>query len=48
MKLPFAESYRIKMVETIKRSTRDQRANWIKEANYNLFGLKSEDRKSVV
>lgn len=42
MKLPFAESYRIKMVETIKRSTRDQRANWIKEANYNLFGLKSD------
>ena len=42
MKLPFAESDRIKMVETIKRSTRDQRANWIKEANYNLFGLKSD------
>ena len=42
MKLPFAESYRIKMVETIKRSTRDERANWIKEANYNLFGLKSD------
>lgn len=42
MKLPFAESYRIKMVETIKRSTRNQRATWIKEANYNLFGLKSD------
>ena len=42
MKLPFAESYRIKMVETIKRSTRNDRANWIKEANYNLFGLKSD------
>ena len=42
MKLPFAEAYRIKMVETIKRSTRDQRVNWIKEANYNLFGLKSD------
>ena len=42
MKLPFAESYRIKMVETIKRSTRNERANWIKEANYNLFGLKSD------
>lgn len=42
MKLPFAESYRIKMVETIKRSTREERANWIKEANYNLFGLKSD------
>ena len=42
MKLPFAESYRIKMVETIKRSTREERTNWIKEANYNLFGLKSD------
>lgn len=42
MKLPFAESYRIKMVETIKRSTRSERTNWIKEANYNLFGLKSD------
>ena len=42
MKLPFAESYRIKMVETIKRSTRNERANWIKDANYNLFGLKSD------
>lgn len=42
MKLPFSESYRIKMVETIKRSTRNERATWIKEANYNLFGLKSD------
>ncbi|NLZ95167.1 MAG: tryptophanase, partial [Bacteroidales bacterium] len=42
MKLPFAESYRIKMVETIKRSTRKERINWIKEADYNLFGLKSD------
>ena len=42
MELPFAESYRIKMVETIKRSTRNERANWIKGANYNLFGLKSD------
>ena len=42
MELPFAESYRIKMVEIIKRSTRDDRLNWIREANYNLFNLKSE------
>jgi tryptophanase leader peptide-associated protein len=42
MKLPFAESYKIKMVETIKRSTREERENWIKEADYNLFNLKSE------
>ena len=42
MNLPFAESYRIKMVETIKKSTREEREQWIKEANYNLFALKSD------
>jgi Tryptophanase len=42
MELPFSESYKIKMVETIKKSTREQREKWIKEAKYNLFGLKSE------
>ncbi|MDA3953651.1 MAG: tryptophanase [Bacteroidales bacterium] len=42
MELPFAESYKIKMVETIKRSTREEREQWIKDANYNLFNLKSE------
>lgn len=43
MKLPFAESYRIKMVEPIKKSSRAEREQWIKEAHYNLFGLKSDD-----
>src|SRR6056297_3543979 len=42
MELPFAESYKIKMVETIKKSTREQREQWIKETKYNLFNLKSE------
>ncbi len=41
MELPFAENYKIKMVETIKRSTRQEREQWIKEAKYNLFNLKS-------
>ncbi|MCX6244760.1 MAG: tryptophanase [Bacteroidetes bacterium] len=41
MELPFAESYRIKMVETIRRSSREEREKWIKEAKYNLFQLKS-------
>ena len=41
MELPFAESYKIKMVETIKKSTREEREKWIKEAKYNLFNLKS-------
>ncbi len=42
MKLPFAEAYRIKMVETIKKSTKEERIKWIKDAKYNLFNLKSE------
>lgn len=42
MKLPFAESYRIKMVEPLRMSTREEREQWLKEAHYNLFGLKSE------
>ncbi len=42
MELPFAESYKIKMVEPIYRSTLEQREEWIKKANYNLFNLKSE------
>ena len=42
MELPFAESYRIKMVENLKKSTREERERWIKDANYNLFNLKSE------
>lgn len=42
MKLPFAESYKIKMVETIRRSSRKEREKWLKEAYYNLFNLRSE------
>lgn len=43
MKLPYAEPYKIKMVESIKRSTIDQRKKWIKKAHYNLFNLASEN-----
>ena len=42
MELPFAESYKIKMVETIRKSTREEREKWLKEAWYNLFNLRSE------
>ena len=42
MELPYAEPYKIKMVEHIKRSTQEQRLNWIQEANYNLFNLSSD------
>lgn len=42
MELPFAEPYRIKMVESIRCSTREQREQWIKEAHFNLFNLRSD------
>ena len=42
MELPFAESYRIKMVENLRKSTRQEREKWIADAKYNLFNLKSE------
>jgi len=42
MELPFAESYKIKMVEPIRKSSRAERESWIKEARYNLFNLRSE------
>jgi len=42
MELPFSESYKIKMIEPLKRSTREQREAWIKEAKYNLFKLGSD------
>ncbi len=42
MNLPFAESYKIKMVEPIRRSTREEREQWIKDAKYNLFNLRSD------
>jgi tryptophanase len=42
MDLPFAESYKIKMVEPIRKTNRDERERWIKDAWYNLFNLRSE------
>ena len=42
MELPFSESYRIKMVAPIKKSTRVQREQWLKEAKNNLFNLRSD------
>lgn len=42
MELPWAEPYRMKTIEPIRRSTREERAAWIREAKYNLFNLRSE------
>ncbi len=42
MELPFAESWKIKMIEPIRKSTRKEREEWIKEANYNTFQLAAD------
>jgi tryptophanase len=42
MELPFAESWRIKMIEPIRKSTREEREKWIKDAHYNVFQLPAE------
>lgn len=42
MEIPFAESWKIKMIESIKKSTREEREQWLKEAHYNVFQLKAE------
>ena len=42
MELPFAESWKIKMVEPIRKSTREEREKWLSEAKNNVFMLKSE------
>jgi len=42
MKLPYAEPYKIKSVEMLKRTTKEERETLIKEAKYNLFNLKSD------
>lgn len=43
MELPFAESWKIKMVEPIRKSTRRERERWLKTANYNVFQLNAEE-----
>lgn len=42
MELPYAEPFKIKMVEHIRKSTLEERMRWIKEARYNLFNLSSD------
>jgi len=42
MKLPYCEPFKIKMVESMQRSTLKERQEWIKQASYNLFNLRSE------
>lgn len=42
MEIPFAESWKIKMVEPIRKSTREEREQWLKEAGYNVFMLRAD------
>ena len=44
MELPFAESWKIKMVEPIRKSTRQEREQWLKEA---LQCVPAEIRTSI-
>ena len=60
MELPFAESWKIKMVEPIKKSTRQEREKWLEEAHNNVeigaslyrfidrLGNRSDVRSSMV
>lgn len=43
MKKYVAEPFKIKMVEPIKMTTREEREEFLKKANYNVFGLKSDN-----
>jgi tyrosine phenol-lyase len=43
VQIPKAEPYKIKMVEPIKMTTREERERAIADAGYNTFLLKSED-----
>jgi len=42
MSLPYAEPFKIKMIEPMHPSSREQREAWIRDARYNLFNLKSD------
>jgi tryptophanase len=43
MQLPYAEPYRVKTIETIRRTTREERERIVARASYNLFNIKAED-----
>ena len=42
-KLPEAEPYRVKVIEPLKMTTREQREAILKRAHYNIFNLPAED-----
>jgi len=42
MELPFAEAFKIKMVEPIRKSTRAEREQWLAAADWNVFQVRAE------
>lgn len=42
-KMPYAEPYKIKMVEMIEQLSREERAEKIEAAGFNLFNIRAED-----
>lgn len=42
MELPYAEPYKIKTFESVHQSSPEERQQWIADARYNLFNLRSE------
>ncbi|MEH7111338.1 tryptophanase [Neobacillus niacini] len=43
MRFMTAEPFRIKMVERVKKTTKAERQQWLKEARYNAFQMKAEN-----
>src|SRR5665811_1563108 len=43
MTIPFIEPFRIKVVERVRMTTREERVAALKVAHYNLFAVRGED-----
>ena len=43
MRFQFAEPFRIKMIENVKHTTKEERQNYLKEAQYNVFRVRAEN-----
>jgi tryptophanase len=42
MEYPYAEPYKIKVIEPLYTSSRDEREKWVKKSGFNLFNIRSE------
>jgi len=43
MTIPFIEPFRIKVVEKVRMTTREERVAALRTAHYNLFAVRGED-----